>query len=157
MAFRVVESPVPPVYLATRVDNLKSKVRQAAPAPTGDVWPTSERSHIWARLDSGADITVVRRSLLPMQRIEPRGNVILKGDFGHSIEARQARVTCFFSLCGVVTVYASYLKKLKKRKGSDSKKREKKDERGRCRGFACQDAMATGGRRRSGPGRRGVQ
>ncbi|KAH9382864.1 hypothetical protein HPB48_023482 [Haemaphysalis longicornis] len=48
MAFRVVESPVPPVDLATRVDNLKSEVRQAAPAPTGDVWLTSERSHIWA-------------------------------------------------------------------------------------------------------------
>lgn len=83
---------VTPMNLSKSVAALKAKVRPVASAPSGDVWLMSERSHIWARIDSGTDITVVRRSLLNMKRIDPRGKVIVKGAFGHSIEAVLAYV-----------------------------------------------------------------
>ncbi|KAM7303487.1 uncharacterized protein ISCGN_013443 [Ixodes scapularis] len=46
------------------------------------------------RLDSGADITVIRKSLLPDRRDQPKGKIKLRGAFGQEIEAELVHIPC---------------------------------------------------------------
>ncbi|CAN7974602.1 unnamed protein product, partial [Ixodes persulcatus] len=46
------------------------------------------------KLDSGADISVIRKSLLPDRRDHPKGIIKLRGAFGEEIEAELVHIPC---------------------------------------------------------------